>query len=368
MTMMAFTEEQEQLAEVLRELFSSTCANREGRLERDLDIARTQTVEALTAAGMMGLPFPEELGGAGAGLVDTAMLFQEGGRALCPSSVYTTLFAGLAIQRAAAVADLPRWITQLASGEVVATVALWSPDDARALASEISATEEPSGLTLRGTARFVENAPIADLILVAAKTGDDAVTLAIVRPGGDGARIEPVSAMGRDPLGHLILDGYSVPTEDQIGTVPFETLRRISETVIALQCIEMVGGATRVLDDTVAYIKQREQFGRPIGSFQAVQHIVADVRIAIDAARLTSWRAVRAAAIGAPAERDVAIATYQAGKAYPYATLQCHQLWGGMGYIRESDLHLWSERAKVTELRGGSRLMALAWLGADQPA
>jgi alkylation response protein AidB-like acyl-CoA dehydrogenase len=368
MTMMAFTEEQEQLAEVLRELFSSTCADREGRLVRDLDAARTQTVQALTAAGMMGLPFPEELGGAGAGLVDTAMLFREGGRALCPSSVYTTLFAGLAIEHAASATDLPRWISQLASGEVVATIALWSPDDAHALASEITATDGPPGLTLAGTARFVENAPIADLILVAARTDDDTVTLALVRPGGDKSRVEPVSAMGRDPLGHLILDAYPVPTEDRIGTVTLDTLKRISETVIALQCIEMVGGATRVLDDTVAYIKQREQFGRPIGSFQAVQHIVADVRIAIDVARLTAWHAIRAAASGAPAERDVAVAKYQADKVYPYATLQCHQLWGGMGYIRESDLHLWSERAKVTELRGGSRVMTLAWLGADQTA
>ena len=126
--------------------------------------------------------------------------------------------------------------------------------------------------------------------------------------------------------------------------------------------MEMAGGATAVLDRTVDYVKVREQFGRPIASFQAAQHHVANMRMAVDGARLTANQAIWWTGTGQPATRAVAIAKMQASEAYKWVTLTAHQLHGGMGYVRETDLHLWSERAKATEIQGGTADVAAGWL------
>ena len=125
---------------------------------------------------------------------------------------------------------------------------------------------------------------------------------------------------------------------------------------------EMVGGGAAVLERTVEYVRAREQFGRAIGSFQAVQHIVADIHIALEAARLSADSAIWWLAEGEPAGRKVAIAKLHVSEAYKSATLNAHQVHGGMGYVRETDLHLWSERAKVSEIRGGTADVAARWL------
>jgi alkylation response protein AidB-like acyl-CoA dehydrogenase len=139
----------------------------------------------------------------------------------------------------------------------------------------------------------------------------------------------------------------------------------VADAVLALQCMEMVGGATAVLDATVEYVKVREQFNRPIASFQAAQHHVANLRIALEGARLTAHKAVWSVGQGDTATREVAIAKMQCSESYKWTTLTAHQLYGGMGYVRETDLHLWSERAKVTEVQYGTADVAAGWLQAE---
>jgi alkylation response protein AidB-like acyl-CoA dehydrogenase len=131
----------------------------------------------------------------------------------------------------------------------------------------------------------------------------------------------------------------------------------------------MVGGAREVLDLTVRYVTDRKQFGRPIGSFQAVQHHVADVSTRVDAAGLAAWQAVWRCSLGnadtaaGEVEAQVAIAKVAAGDAYVEATLMAHQLHGGIGFTVEHDLHLWSDRARAAALTFGSRDDHLRTLG-----
>ena len=136
----------------------------------------------------------------------------------------------------------------------------------------------------------------------------------------------------------------------------------MSNAVTGLQCMEMVGGALAVIERTVDYVKGRHQFNRPIASFQAAQHHVANIHIAIDGARLTSYQAVWLIGRGELAQREIAIAKLKCNEAYKFTTLTAHQLHGGMGYLRETDLHLWSQRAKATELLGGAWDVQLAHL------
>jgi alkylation response protein AidB-like acyl-CoA dehydrogenase len=353
------TAEQRALQQSLRRLFTDTCATEAGRVDRKPDLT-SRVVLALSESGMLGLPYPEELSGAGAGLFETGLLYFEGGRALCPSIVYTTLTTGIALQLLAGPGNATAWIPRLATGAATATAALWSAEDARALEPTLRGDRRTGALSLHGSVSFVENAAVADRLLVTAAVADRCV-VALVDTDGASVEHQPVVTLGRDPVGHVVLHGEPA---DEVAIVGPDELRRVADVAVALQCMEMVGGAERVVDDTVAHVARREQFGRPIGSFQAVQHIVADLRIALDAARLAAWRALWQVGVGRPAARQVAIAKLRCSETYKTATLQCHQLMGGVGFLRESDLHLWSERAKVSEIRNGSPDVALGWLAA----
>jgi alkylation response protein AidB-like acyl-CoA dehydrogenase len=322
-----------------------------------------RVVDALATTGMLALCFPEEVGGAGAGLFETGLLFFEGGRALCPSVVYSTVLSGIAIQRLGGEAG-SRWLPLIGSGTTVAA-ALWSPEDARALLPAVRLTRSGGRAAVTGEARFVENAVRADRLLLTCRDADDAWVLAMLTTDGPTVDHQPVGLLGRDPVGHVTLRDH--PAEI-VATVDDAGLGTLADIAVALQCMEMAGGTERVIADAVTYVGRREQFGRPIGSFQAVQHIIADLRIASDAARLAAWHAMWQVSVGRPAAREAAIAKVWCSDAYKSATLQSHQLTGGMGFLRESDLHLWSERAKVCEIRNGAAGVALDWLAAELDA
>jgi alkylation response protein AidB-like acyl-CoA dehydrogenase len=151
--------------------------------------------------------------------------------------------------------------------------------------------------------------------------------------------------------GDAVLDGVTVPG-----------LRRLANTAVALGSLDLVGVGQAVLDRTVDYTKLRHQFGRPIASFQAAQHLIADMHIALAAARLAAHAAVFWLGRGRTASRETAIARMHAATAARLITLDAHQLHGGMGYVTETDLHLWSERARLGATLGGGTDVAASWL------
>jgi alkylation response protein AidB-like acyl-CoA dehydrogenase len=321
--------------------------------------------------GAFGLAIDPALGGEGASLYDLGLLFTEAGRALCPTVVYSSLVFGVAAQRLADPDQAKRLLPALARGDVKASVALWNPADAGDTRPVFTAERAAGGWTLRGEQVFVPNAQLADVVLVTARatafTEPRRVLAFFVSPAAPGWSAEPVRTMSGDKQARLTLDDYFVADADTVtgpggAGIASSELTWIANAAIALQCMEMVGGATAVLDRTVEYVKVREQFGRPIASFQAAQHHVANMRMAIDGARLTASQATWWVGTGQPATRAVAIAKMQASEAYKWATLTAHQLHGGMGYVRETDLHLWSERAKATEIAGGTADVAAGWL------
>ena len=320
---------------------------------------------ALAEMGVLGLPFPEEFGGQGAGLFELGLVLQEAGRAMCPTVVPGTLAFGIAVARLGSDGQRARWLAPVAAGRLRAGVALWNPSDASDLRPTVEARRVAAGWVLSGAADFVPNADLLDELLVSARDvtdGPDGPVLAFaVKPSEPGWRQIRRQTFSRDIQCRVVFDGLEV-SGDREFPVDGDGLCWVSHAVTALQCMEQVGGAYGVLDMAVEYVKVREQFGRPLGSFQAVQHHVADVRIAAEAARLTASQAVCLVGAGQMAEREVAIAKLHANEAYKLATLTAHQLFGGMGYMRETDLHLWSQRAKSMEILGGARDVQLARL------
>lgn len=315
--------------------------------------------KALADAGVFGLAIAEEYGGAGGSLDDLAAFYTEAGRALCPTTVHSSVFAALAVDQLGSAELKARWLPPLASGSVRGTTALYNARDAAVVAPVLRADPDAGRWRLTGTADYVLDVDVADLLVVSAAAADrTSVFVVDVRAGGVG--VEPLDMAGgvraftvrfEEVKADAALDGITAPA-----------LRRLANTAVALGSLDLVGVGQAVLDRTVDYTKLRHQFGRPIASFQAAQHLVANMHIAVAAARLAAHAAVFWLARGRVASRETAIARMHAATAARLITLDAHQLHGGMGYVVETDLHLWSERARLGSTFGGGADVAAGWL------
>jgi alkylation response protein AidB-like acyl-CoA dehydrogenase len=328
--------------------------------------------------GWVGLAFPEAVGGGGGSLLDLAVVYEEAGRVLVPTTLYSTVEAALLIDRAAADAPRSGLLRAVLAGERIVSLAYHetgmanSPD---ALAT--TAVVEGRAVVVDGTKLFVPNAGVADDLVVVARdpaaTGAGTVRLVVVPTNAPGVRRSRLATFAHDAQHEVSFAAVRLPVDSVLADGSrdawpvVEDVRRVAT---ALQCVEMVGGARAVLDRTVQYIADRVQFGRPIGSFQAVQHHVADLSTRIDAAGLAAWWAVWRCSLGSDAPADagsfeaaVAIAKVAAGDAYVETTLMAHQLHGGIGFTDDHDLHLWSDRARAAAVAFGTREDHLRALG-----
>jgi alkylation response protein AidB-like acyl-CoA dehydrogenase len=298
--------------------------------------------KALAEAGVLGLAIDGSLG-------DVGIFCIEAGRALCPRVVQSTVYATLAIDWfGVRSASLP----QLTSGDIRATTALFNPRDAADVAPSLRARRDGDGWRVSGVAEFVSDADRADVIVVSTDAG-----IVVVETTTSGITVEPVPMMG----GALFTVRFDDVVVDGVVAVAEEQLRRVANAIVALDSLDLVGVAEAVIDRTVDYTKMREQFGRPIASFQAAQHLVADMYIALSAARLAAQSAVFWIGKGRTATRETAVARIRAAEVKK-VTLDAHQLHGGMGYVVDTGLHLFSERARVLSTLGGGADIAAKWL------
>jgi alkylation response protein AidB-like acyl-CoA dehydrogenase len=327
--------------------------------------------------GWVGLAFPKDVGGGGGGLLDLAVVYEEAGRALVPTSLYSTVEAALLIERAGDDAQRGALLRPVLAGERIVSVA-YHEDGVRSSAEALATTAAQEGdVVVNGTKLFVPNAGVADDLVVVARdptaSGPDAVRLVVVPSSAPGVRRSRMGTFAHDAQHEVVFEAVRVPPHRVLAAASpdaWSTIDRVRGVATALQCVEMVGGARAVLDMTVSHVGDRAQFGRPIGSFQAVQHHVADLSTRIDAAGLAAWRALWCSSVGGGgdgidgAQAAVAIAKVAAGDAYVEATLMAHQLHGAIGFTVEHDLHLWSDRARAAALTHGSREDHLRALGA----
>ena len=370
---LVLTPEQSGFVAALHDLFADACPPALVRQlkEPDSDGFPPKLWEALIGVGAFGLTVDPDHGGSGASVYELGLLFGEAGRVLCPTIVYSTLIFGVAAERLADAEQAKRLLPGLARGDIMATTAMWNPADASNTRPAFTAERVDGGWSLTGEQSFVPNAQLATMVLVTARTetlGEPSRVLGFfAEPGGPGWSAVPLRTMAGDKQARVVLQNFFVPDAQTVtgpdgAGIPPADLAWIASTAVALQCMEMVGGATAVLERTVDYLKVRQQFNRPLASFQAAQHMVANIRMAVDGARLTATQAIWWLSRGQAAPRAVAIAKMHCSEAYKRATLDAHQLHGGMGFVTETDLHLWSERAKATEIQGGTADVAAGWL------
>ncbi len=318
--------------------------------------------KALADAGVFGLAIAEDYGGSGGSLDDLAIVYTETGRALCPTTVHSTVHTALAIDQLGTPEAKAAWLPPLAQGSIRGATALWSAHDAAAVSPVLHA--EPvstGGWRLTGTADYVADADIADVIVVSAAAPESTLVL-VVDARAAGATMEPLAMAGGHRAFTVRLDDVVVTADALLGATTPPALRRVANAAVALGSLDLVGIGQAVLDRTVEYSGLRHQFGRPIASFQAAQHLIANMHIALAAARLAAHAAVFWIARGRIATRETAVARMHAARASRRITLDAHQLHGGMGYVTETDLHLWTERARLGSTLGGGADIAASWL------
>ncbi|MGV9501223.1 acyl-CoA dehydrogenase family protein [Streptomyces sp. NPDC003642] len=360
-----FTAEQDEIRRTLRDLLHKRCGPEELRAAAGTPAGHDPALWTALAAhlGLPGLALPEAYGGVGCTVTELALACEETGRALAPSPLLATavlaapllLALGTEAQRSAL---LPR----LAGGALTAALAVPGPALATALAltgrdpggawagggraGGVQARRADGGWRLYGQVDQVLDGHSADLLLVAAHTGGFArsrVLLFLV--GADAAGLTRVRHTALDatrPQGRLQLREVEAELLGRAGDDVPGALARLGDGAAACLAAEAVGAAGRVLERTVEYVGRREQFGRPIGSFQAVKHRLADVHVQVQAARSAAYYAAWAAARG---EAAGGLALAQALDALRRAAAEGVQLHGGIGFTWEHEAHLYVKRA-----------------------
>ena len=290
------------------------------------------------------------------------MLAKELGRTLCPSPyIQTVILAGGAIAATASNEQKQRLLPAIISGEMVIAFALQEENtfyDARGVSAK--ATKDGDGYVLNGTKMFVEFASAADRVLVVARTAgeppaNDGLAMFLVDPNDVNIQLEPLNTMARDRQFQMKLDGVKVAPEDVIGTPgeAWDALEGVIERGVVALCGYMVGASESIHATTTAFAKERIQFGRPIGSFQAIQHYLALSITEILAADTTAFYAAWTLDEGEPSREIVAKAKAFAGDTFRKASDLGAQIHGGIGYDESMDTTLFLRRGKQYQLSMG---------------
>lgn len=291
----------------------------------------------LVALGWTGLPFADEHGGAGSGFLELCLLAEELGRAQVAVPLATTVACcGMPIARFGAAEQRARWLAEIVRGRVLSPV-LAPPGGRWGVAgSDVTAQGSGESFVLDGTALFVPYAAAADALVVVAQRGTpEELVVLLVDAGSAGVGVEELDVVGPHPAYRVTFD--QVRAAEVLGDQPVAEAMTAFGT--AASCAEMVGGAQGVLDMTVEYAAQREQFGKPIGSFQAVQHHCADMATDVLTARFIAYEAIWRLAEGEPAEHEVSLAKAWVSEAYQRVCAAGHQVHGAIGFTAEHALH-----------------------------
>ena len=353
----AFTEEQEELRKTVRAFLdaksSETAVREQMETENGFDPAVwSQMGEQM---GLQGLVIPEEFGGSGFSFVELGVVLEEMGRALlCAPYFSTVVLAAQALIHSGDSAAKKKYLPGIAAGETIATLATTEPSgkwDESGITMQ--AKGSGSSFTLSGTKMFVLDGHTASLIIVAARTGKG-VSLFAVDGKAKGLTRTALSTMDQTRK-QAKLDFNNTPAkligEEGKG---WNVLAKVMDLVAIGLAAEQVGGAQKVLEMAVEYAKVRVQFGRPIGSFQAIKHKCADMLLEVESAKSAAYYGMWCAAEMNDELPSVAsLAKAYCSEAYFHATAENIQIHGGIGFTWEHPAHLYFKRAKSSELMFG---------------
>ena len=357
-----FDEKQEMLKKTARGFFEKECPKSLVREAEAGELGYSKGLwSKMAELGWLGLGIPVEYGGSGGDFVDLVALYEEIGRGLVPGPHFVSaivcaqiiLGCGSETQKRAL---LPR----IARGESVVTLAMYEFDTGdTASAIELRATRIKQGYLLEGTKLFVPYANLCDHLVCVGRTrvggGEGGITLFLVDAKSPGISLAPLLTLAGDKQSEVTFAQVRVSNGDILGPLHggWLPLRQSLQKANVLQCAEMVGAAQKALEMAVDYAKQRVQFGRPIGAFQAIQHKCAEMVTNLEAARYLTYEAACSVRDGDTLTPQVAMAKVLASTACRRVTKEAHQIFAGAGLMAEHDLNFYYRRVKGIELNLG---------------
>ena len=357
---LGLTEEQEMLREFARDFLEKECS--EGYV-RDMEEDATGYLPAvwnkMAEQGWMGLMVPEEYGGAGMGFLDLMVLIEEFGRAIVPGPFVTNCVSTIALLEGASEAQKQSLLPSIASGGKIWTLAFTEPSarfDADGV--QLSARRDGDVYVLNGTKLFIRDSHVADNMVVVARTapGNDGISMFWVDARSAGITHEPIMTIASDKQNAVRFDNVRVPADQLLGREgeAWPVFERVARQATVLESIYLVGLSQQAFEITLDYTKEREQFGVKIATFQALQHMAADMITDVDASRFITYQAAWSVADGeAEAEENVHVAKAWASEASRRVVARAQEMHGGIGFTKDYKIQLFFRRQKAAELAWG---------------
>jgi alkylation response protein AidB-like acyl-CoA dehydrogenase len=351
------TEDQKMLRTMVRDLLEKECPKSLVReMEEDKKGHPVGLWSQMAELGLLGLPFPEKYGGGGGSFLDLAILLEEAGRACMPGPFFSTVvLGGLPVLNAGSEELKQKYLPMVADGKIF-TLALveddggYNPD-----CMEVSASAEGDSYVISGTKMFVPNAHIADYILCLARTskgsGGTGLTVFIVDGKSQGLNCTLFDTISGDKQCEVIFDKVKASKHDIVGELNkgWQVIEKALQMASVALCADLLGAAEAALEMSIAYACERVAFEHPIGSFQAIQHHLADAKVNTDGIRFMTYQAAWRISEGLPAVKEVAMAKAWVNEAFRFVAAKGQQIHGSIGYTSDHDMQLYFRRGKTTE-------------------
>lgn len=360
----SFSEEQEILRSSARAFLENECPK---KLVRELERSETGHSEDLwkkmAELGWLGIVIPEEYGGFGGDFLDLVVLLEEMGRACVPSPFFSTIMMGaIPILEWGSEEQRRKYLPGIVLGDAIWTMAHYESGmrvyDPYLI--ELKAEKRGKEFILNGCKAFVPYAHIADYMICVARTKNyinskNGITIVIIDNSNLNIKKTKLRTISGEKYFHVYFENVSVSEEMVLGQVDRGggILERVHKMAAIAKCAEMVGGGEFVLEMVRDYVKERKQFDRQIGSFQAVQHHCANMIISMEGARYITYKAAWKLKEGLPCDLEVAAAKAWVSDACKRVVSLGHQLLGGIGFMEEHDMPLYTRRAKASEVLFG---------------
>jgi alkylation response protein AidB-like acyl-CoA dehydrogenase len=362
-----FTEEQEMLRETARRFMTKECPREMVRAYDEEERFPTELFDKMGALGWMGIPYPEEYGGIGGTAIDLAILLEElshGMRALATVYYITVVLGGMAIFHGGTEKQKKLYIPKVSNGELKLALSLTEPNAGSDLASlKTSAVLKGNEWVINGQKTFCTLADQADFMVMGVRTEKEGprhkgISLMLVPKDTKGVTIRKIPKLGIRAISacEIFLDEVRLPQENLLGEINqgwnsiIKTLDLERLTLAAVA----VGDTQAVLEEAVRHAKEREQFGKPIGKYQLIQAMIADIRVELEAARWLTYRLAWLLSEGKPSHLESSIAKLYSSEVCMRAVVNGMQILGGYGYTMEYDMQRHFRDAKINEIGGGT--------------
>jgi len=357
------SEEEQMIKNVARELLEaeiSTAMVREMELD---ELGYPPTLwKQMANQGWLGLALPEQYGGQGLPLTYMGLILVEAGRVLAPVPLHSTTVAALTIASDGTEQQKQDILPSVSNGDMVLTWAV-AERDPRLIpeAMTLVATADGNGWVLNGTKMFVDNFIVAHRCLVAARTSpasdaNQGISLFLVDPNGTGVSQTALLTLAKDKQSRVDFKDYRIEGAALVGELNqgWPIVEAMLDRATALLCCQMVGAARKDAEMAIEYAKNRVAFGRPIGSFQSVQHMLADMILHVDGGEMLTFEALWKMDQGLPASVEVSQAKAFCNEKCESVVRTSQVIHGGIGFMMEFDLHLWFRRVTSWTMRLGT--------------